>query len=143
MDNPNIDLAVSYYEALNRRDFNFYDDLFTDDVAFAAVGGVTGSGKATIAFFDRIWTTAFSDFTITGIYHLGDGDRVVCHNRATGTHDGTLAMPDGSEVPATGRRLDAPYFASFEMRNGRICHEHIYFDRMLLAEQLGLLPAHV
>jgi ketosteroid isomerase-like protein len=142
MGNPNIDLAVGYYEALNRRDFTFYDGVFTDDVVFEAVGGVSGSGKETVTFFDRIWTTAFSDFHIAGTYHLGDGDRVVCHNRATGTHDGTLVMPDGGEVPPTGRTLDAPFFASFEVRDGRLCHEHIYFDRMLLAEQLGLLPAH-
>lgn len=143
MNHPNIDLAVGYYEALNRRDFTFYPELFTDDVTFESVGGVTGRGAATIAGFDRIWTTAFGDFTITGIYHLAHDDRVVCHNRASGTHDGILLMPDGSQVPPTGRRLDAPYFASFRVRDGRISHEHIYFDRMLLLEQLGLAPAHV
>ena len=141
MSNANIDLAVNYYEALNRRDFDAYDTLFNDDVAFQAVGGVAGSGIETVKFFDRIWVTAFSDFTIVGIFHVGDGDRVICHNRATGTHDGTLMMPDGSEVPATGRTLDAPFFASFEVRDGKIATEHIHFDRMLLAEHLRLLPA--
>jgi len=140
MSNPNIELAISYYEALNRRDFDAYNVLFADDVTFEAVGGVAGSGLATVKFFDNIWPAAFSDFTVERIYHLGDGNRVVCHNRATGTHDGTLLMPDGSEVPATGHKVNAPYFASFEIRNGKIVSEHIYFDRMLLAEQLGLIP---
>ena len=142
MNHPNIALAVGYYEALNRRDFGFYDAVFTDEVTLAAPGGVTGAGKPFVQHFDSIWTTAFSDFTITGIYHLADGDRVVCHNRASGTHDGVLVMPDGTEVPPSGRRFEAPYFASFVVRDGKLCHEHVYFDRMLLAEQLGLLPAH-
>ena len=140
MSNPNIELAISYYEALNRRAFDAYNVLFADDVTFEAAGGVAGSGLETVKFFDHIWPAAFSDFTIEGIYHLGDGNRVVCYNRATGTHDGTLLMPDGSEVPATGHKFNAPYFASFEVRNGKIVSAHIYFDRMLLAEQLGLIP---
>jgi len=138
MSNPNLELVISYYEALNRRDFDAYDDKFAHDVSFESVGGVSGTGLDTVKFFDRIWTTAMSDFTVVGGYHLGDGDRVVCHNRATGIHDGTLLMPDGSEVPATSHRLDAPYFASFEVRGGKIVSELIYFDRLLLIEQLQL-----
>ena len=141
MSSRNVDLAVRYYEALNRRDLDAFDALFADDVTFEAVGGVAGSGIDSVKFFDGIWTTAFSDFTIEGIFHVGDGDRVVCHNRATGTHDGPLLLPDGSEVPATGNTISAPYFAAFEVHDGKIVSEHIYFDRMLLSEQLGLVPA--
>jgi steroid delta-isomerase-like uncharacterized protein len=141
MSNSNIDLVVSYYEALNRRDFGAYDALFADDVIFESVGGVAGSGIDTVKSFDGIWARACSDFTVKGIFHVGDGDRVVCHNRATGSHDGMLHMPDGSEVPATGSMLNATYFPSFEVRSGKIASKQIYFDRMLLGEQLGLIPA--
>lgn len=78
MSNANIDLAVSYYEALNRRDFDAYN-------------------PETVKFFDHIWPTAFSDVTIEGINHLSDGNRVACHNRATGTHDGTLLNPQSGD----------------------------------------------
>jgi ketosteroid isomerase-like protein len=142
MQHANSQLAVDYYEALNRRDFAVYDALLTDDVTLAAPGGVLVRGKQAVAAFDQIWTAAFSDFTIVGGFHLADDDRIVCHNRATGTHDGTLVMPDGSEVAATGRRLDAPFFASFDVRGDRLSSELVYFDRMLLAEELGLLPLH-
>jgi ketosteroid isomerase-like protein len=136
-----IQLAVGYYESVNRRDFSFYDATFTEDVAFALVGGASGTGRDTIRFADQIWVRAASDFRIEGIYHLGDGNRVVCHNRALGTHDGILVMPDGSEVPPTGMTFNIPYFASFEIRRGQIASELIYIDRMELAEQLGLLDA--
>lgn len=142
MNNANIQLAVDYYEALNRRDFGVYDSLVTADITLSAPGGVHVHGAPAVAAFDRVWTAAFSDFTITGGFHLADDERIVCHNRATGTHDGTLVMPDGSEVAPTGRRLDAPYFASFDVRDGRLSSELVYFDRMLLAEQLGLVPLH-
>jgi ketosteroid isomerase-like protein len=142
LPHANTQLAIGYYEALNRRDFGFYDATFTDDVTLAAPGGVSVHGKPAVAAFDQIWTRAFSDFTIVGGFHVADDERIVCHNRATGTHDGILVMPDGSEVPPTGRRLDAPYFASFDVRDGRLSSQLVYFDRMLLAEELGLLPLH-
>ena len=120
------------------RDFDAYDDMFADDVAFESVGGVSGTGVETVKFFDNIWVNAASDWNIEGIYHLRDGDRVVCHNRASGIHDGTLLLPDESEVPATGNKVDAKYFASFEVRDGKIVSELIYFDRIILVEQLRL-----
>lgn len=138
MTDPNVELIIRYYEALNRRDFGAYDDMFAPDVSLRSVGDVTGTGVEAVKSFDRGWTTAMSNFTVVGGYHLGDGDRVVCHNRATGVHDGLLVLPDGSDVPPTGHRVDAPYFASFEVRGGRIVSEEIYFDRMLLIEQLQL-----
>lgn len=138
MTNPNVELIISYYEAFNRRDFDAYDDKFGPDVSFRSVGGVAGTGVEAVKSFDTGWTRAMSDFIVVGGYHVGDGDRVVCHNRATGVHDGLLLLPDGSQVPPTGHRLDAPYFASFEVRGGRIVSEEIYFDRMLLIEQLQL-----
>jgi len=142
MDHPDIQLAVGYYEAINRRDASVYAERFTDDATLTAPGGVHARGPEAIAAFDSVWTGAFSDFTIVGDFHVADGGRVVCYNRATGTHDGTLVMPDGSEVPPTGRRLDAPFFGAFEVRDGRIASQLIYFDRMIVAESLGLLPTH-
>ena len=138
MSKANVELVISYYEAFNRRDFDAYDDMFADDVAFESVGGVSGTGVETVKFFDNIWVNAASDWNIEGIYHLRDGDRVVCHNRASGIHDGTLLLPDESEVPATGNKVDAKYFASFEVRDGKIVSELIYFDRIILVEQLRL-----
>ncbi len=142
MNNANIQLAVDYYEAINRRDFGVYDSLMTADITLSAPGGVHVQGTPAVAAFDRVWTAAFSDFTIIGGFHLADDQHIVCYNRATGTHDGTLVMPDGSEVAPTGRHLDAPYFASFDVRDGHLSSQLIYFDRMLLAEQLGLVPLH-
>ncbi len=137
---PNIDLVVRYYEALNARRLDHYDELFDPDVHFTSVGGVEGTGVDLVKFFDQVWLTASSDFTITGLFHVADGDRVVCHNHARGVHDGTLLMPDGTEVPATGAMLDGPYFASFVIRDGKIVDEQIYIDRMMIAEALGLVP---
>jgi hypothetical protein len=101
LSNPNIELAISYYEALNRRDFDAYNVLFADDLTFEAVGGVAGSGLETVKFFDNIWPAAFSDFTVEGIYHLGDGNRVVC---TTGRPAPTTAS---SSCPTDPNRLGA------------------------------------
>lgn len=143
MSNPDVDLVVSYYEARNRRDDDHYDVTHAPDVTFTAVGGVEGQGIDLVKAFDAVWVDACSDFHIEGVFHVGDGGRVVCHNIALGTHDGTLVLPDGTEVAPTGATIGGPYFAAFEVRDGKIVSEQIYFDRMMVAEQVGLVPAPV
>jgi len=139
MSNQNIQLAIRYYAALNARDFGAYDQIFSPNVEIEGVGGARGTGIEAVKAFDRVWVDGASNFKIHGIFHVGDGDRVVCHNRAEGIHDGVLRLP-GGDVPATGRTIGGVYFAAFQIRAERIATALIYFDRMVIAEQLGVVP---
>ena len=137
---PDIELVTRYYEHMNDRALERYDDTHHPDVALWSVGGVEAAGIDAVRAFDSVWLTASSDFHVEGLFHLAGDGRVVCHNRALGTHDGVLRLPDGTEVAATGVTIGGPYFASFEVRDGKIASESVYFDRMLIAEQVGLVP---
>jgi predicted ester cyclase len=65
---------------------------------------------------------------------------VVVEGRWIGDHTGPLRMPDGSEVPPTGRPLDLPYAHVAELVGGRFSSWRVYFDTAAMMQQLGLMP---
>lgn len=131
-----------YYEAFNARDWGAYPDLFTPDAELLvpdspdrepAVVGPDGMAR-----FDRIWTGGFPDGKIRQLAATSDGvAQVMSENRLTGHHTGALDVPGGTIAP-TGRVFDAPYVATFVVRDARIASQHLYYDRMAVAEILGL-----
>ena len=42
-------------------------------------------------------------------------------------------------IPPTGRRVDVPHVVVMEFRDGKIAHEHIYWDQACVLVQIGLL----
>ncbi len=68
MNHPDIDLAVSYYGAINARDPDHYRLTQARDVAYQAVGRVTSTGIDAVRSFGSIWLKASSDFHIDGIF---------------------------------------------------------------------------
>ena len=42
-------------------------------------------------------------------------------------------------VPATNRRVEVPMVAIVRFRDGKLAHEHIYWDQASVLKQLGLL----
>jgi ketosteroid isomerase-like protein len=51
-----------------------------------------------------------------------------------------LRTPTG-EIPPTGRAVDLDYIQVLRFRDGRHVSFHLMFDRLLMLEQLGLVPA--
>src|SRR5438045_6000715 len=44
-------------------------------------------------------------------------------------------------IPPTGRRVEVPLVVIVRFRDGRLAHEHIYWDQASVLVQLGLLDA--
>ena len=57
-----------------------------------------------------------------------------------GTHRGPLTLPDGTEVPATGKRAEATGAEIVRFRDGKVVEHNLYFDNLAAMAQLGLLP---
>ncbi len=126
-----------YYQAINEGDWDAYEELFTSDAALEAPGGVTAVGPAGMRTFDQVFKTAASDFTVTTLSQVAAGAFVMSENVAEGTQTGALVSPSGV-FPATGRRFGGKYVGVFELRDGRIAAQRIYYDRLALVEQLGM-----
>jgi predicted ester cyclase len=98
-----------------------------------------GEGKEACADFFGSWFTAFPDahVEIHGL-HIID-DVAVEEGTFTGTHDGVLRSPMG-DVPPTGRSVSVDYIQVLRFRDGKHCSFNLMFDRLLMLEQLGLIP---
>jgi ketosteroid isomerase-like protein len=133
---PN-DLVTRYYRAIGDADWAVYEEVFTPDVALEAFGGVTGIGVDAVRAFDQVWKNAAPDFTVTPLLVVQNGESVACEIRVWGTHTGVLSLPTG-DVPPTGIEIGGKGVGIFEIRDGRLSAQRIYFDRMPLVEALGL-----
>ena len=78
------------------------------------------------------------DTTINPISRTVGADRVVDEMIFSFTH--TREMPwmlPG--VPPTNRRVEIPLVAIVRFRDGKLAHEHIYWDQASVLKQIGLL----
>jgi ketosteroid isomerase-like protein len=127
-------------ETFNAHDIYGFADELADDVVFQAPGGMSGEGEAACLEFYGSWFGAFSDAHVeVRDLHIID-DVVVEEGRFTGTHDGVLHSPTG-DVPPTGRSVSLDYIHVLRFRDGKHTSFKLMFDRLLLLEQLGLIPA--
>ena len=81
---------------------------------------------------------AFPDAKISLDSMLAEGDNVAFEMTWTGTHQGPLEMPDGSELPATGLTVSFPVAVMLETADGLISRERQYYDNLGILDQLGV-----
>jgi len=127
-------------ETYNAHDLDGFAEVLADDVVFEAPGGMRGEGKAACVEFFGSWLGAFPDahVEVHGL-HLVD-DVAVEEGTFTGTHNGVLHGPMG-DVPPTGRSVRVDYIQVLRFRDGKHVSFNLMFDRLLMLEQLGLIPA--
>ena len=56
------------------------------------------------------------------------------------SNTGPLVLPDGTDLPATGKRVELKGMDLAQMRDGKVAVQHMYYDNMARNRQLGLLP---
>ncbi|HEX8217574.1 MAG TPA: ester cyclase [Chloroflexia bacterium] len=83
-----------------------------------------------------MFAAAFPDHHSTIEAQIAEGDTVVTRGMFSGTHQGD--MPG---LPASGKRMNVPYFAMDRLENGKIVERHEQFDQLLMLQQLGFMPA--
>jgi steroid delta-isomerase-like uncharacterized protein len=126
-------------EAFNSHDVDGLIAMYADDAEFRGPGGLVLRDKAGIEQFTRGWFQGFPDCRIDASSVIESGDRIIEEAVFVGTHTGVFPTPMG-DIPPTGRRVEGRFVDVFEFRDGRCVSDHLYFDRMELMEQLGLVP---
>jgi ketosteroid isomerase-like protein len=127
-------------DTFNAHDINGFAEVLADDVVFEAPGGMRGEGKEACTEFFGSWFSAFPDAHVdVHDVHFSD-DVAVEEGTFTGTHDGVLHTPTG-DVPPTGLPVAVGYIQVLRFRDGKHVSFHLMFDRLLMLEQLGLVPA--
>lgn len=99
-----------------------------------------GAGSRDVRrFYERYFVGKWpADTTVSQISRTTGEDQVVDELILRFTHDVPLAfMLPG--VPPTGKPVELPVVVVMKFENGKIAHEHIYWDQASLLVQVGLL----
>jgi predicted ester cyclase len=126
-------------DTFNAHDIDGFTSVLADDVVYRAPG-VSGRGKTACAEFFAGWFGAFPDAHVEVHALHVTGDAAVEEGTFTGTHNGVLRSPAG-EIPPTGRPVTIYYLQVLRFRDGKHVSFNLMFDRLLMLEQLGLIPA--
>ena len=105
-------------------------------------GGIGGQGVRRF-YSDHFINQIPKDATVTPISRTIGKDQVVDELIVSFTHDTQwdYLLPG---VPPTGKRVELPHVVVMKFENGKITHEHIYWDQASLLVQVGLLdPANI
>ncbi|WP_433323769.1 ester cyclase [Spirillospora sp. CA-294931] len=142
-------------EAFRERDRSWnarakdFIDAHTVDVVVHRPGSrePTRGNRAHWEEMEALWD-AFTDVTIGPVgpdgsprygTQFGSGDVVCATSVVSGTHDGELNL-FGKLIPPTGRRVEITLCTVARFENGKIAEEHLFYDLMLLAKDLGVWP---
>jgi predicted ester cyclase len=82
----------------------------------------------------------FTDVQWTVESFVEQGDSFADEWIFRGTHTAPFLLPDGTELPATGKRIEIRGMELVRMRDGKIVVDNLYYDNLGIAAQLGLLP---
>lgn len=124
----------------NNGDIDAMVALYSRD---AVLVGPDGRHEGTDAIRKQ-WTdqkAAFPNAQVESILEVEDGDTLVSEFIFRGTNKGALQLPDGSELPATGKSVEIRGVTIAKVADGKIVSETMYFDNMAVYAALGLLPS--
>jgi predicted ester cyclase len=132
-------LLERYVELYNAGDLDGVMDLYAENSVQLMPDG-TFEGRSAIR--DRLGKelAAFSDLAHRYTSYVEEDDAFADEWVFVGTHTGSLVLPDGTELPPTGKRVEVQGMELVRVRDGKIVVDNLYFDNLAVAAQLGLLP---
>jgi len=135
----NRKLLDHYVERYNAGDLDGVMELYAEDAVQIMPDG-TYEGWNTVR--DRL-AQELDGFT--GLNHtvrsfVEQGDTFADEWTFVGTHTGPFRLPDGSELPPTGKRVEIRGMEVVQVRDGEIVLNALYYDNLASMAQLGLIP---
>ena len=135
----NRSLLERYVELYNAGDLDAVMDLYAEDAVQIMPDG-TFEGRSAIRERLARDLAAFSDVAYTVRSFVEQGDAFADEWTFAGTHTGPLLLPDGTQLPPTGKRVEIKGMELVQVRDGKIVIDNLYYDAMAVLAQLGLLP---
>jgi steroid delta-isomerase-like uncharacterized protein len=135
----NKELLERYVELYNAGDLDACMQLYAQDASQRMHDGVFEGVDAIAERLARD-LTAFPDANYVVESFFAEGDKFADEWTFTGTNTGPLRLPDGSEIPATGKPVEIKGMEYVEVRDGKIVVDNLYYDFLAAVAQLGLVP---
>jgi steroid delta-isomerase-like uncharacterized protein len=135
----NRQLLDRYVERYNAGDLDGVMDLYAEDAVQIMPDG-TYEGWNTVRERLAQELDGFTDLNHTVRSFVEQGDLFADEWTFVGTHTGSFRLPDGTELPPTGKRVEIRGMEVVRVRDGKIVLNSLYYDTMAVAVQLGLVP---
>ena len=135
----NEKLLDHYVERYNAGDLDTVMTLYTEDASQAMHDGTFVGRTAIRARLARDFV-AFPDLHYKVVRFLDEGDDFADEWTIAGTHNGPFKLPDGGEIPPTGRHVEIKGMEFVRVRDGKIAIDNLYYDSVAVLAQLGVLP---
>jgi steroid delta-isomerase-like uncharacterized protein len=135
----NKSLLERYVELYNAGDLEACMELYADDAVQMMPEG-TFQGRGAIRQRLARDLTACPDATYTVRSFVEQGDTFADEWALAGTHTGPFALPDGTQLPPTGKRVEITGMEFVQVRDGKIVIDNLYYDNVAVLAQLGLIP---
>jgi steroid delta-isomerase-like uncharacterized protein len=135
----NKKLLDRYVERYNAGDLDGVMDLYAEDAVQIMPDG-TYEGWNTVRERLAQELDGFTDLNHTVRSFVEQGDLFADEWTFVGTHTGSFRLPDGTELPPTGKRVEIRGMEVVRVRDGKIVLNSLYYDTMAVAVQLGLVP---
>jgi steroid delta-isomerase-like uncharacterized protein len=132
-------LLERYVERYNAGDLDACLDLYAGDAVQTMPDG-TFEGRSAIRERLARDLNACPDAAYTVGSFVEQGDSFADEWTFAGTHTGPLLLPDGTQLPPTGKRLEIRGMELVRVREGKIVIDNLYYDNTAVLAQLGLLP---
>ena len=136
----NRKLLDRYVERYNAGDLDAVMDLYAEDATQLMPDG-TFEGRSAIRKRLAQELNAFSDIAHRVESFIEQGDAFADEWTFVGTHTGPFALPDGSQLPPTGKRVELRGMEFCRVGDdGKLIVDNLYYDNTTAAAQLGLVP---
>jgi steroid delta-isomerase-like uncharacterized protein len=135
----NRSLLERYVELYNAGDLDACMELYAEDAVQRMHDG-TFAGRAAIRERLARDLTACPDAAYTVGSFVEQGDSFADEWTFAGTQTGPFSLPDGTQLPPAGKRLEIKGMELVQVRDGKIVIDNLYYDAMAILVQLGIIP---
>jgi steroid delta-isomerase-like uncharacterized protein len=135
----NRKLLDRYVERYNAGDLDGVMDLYAEDAVQIMPDG-TFEGWNSVRERLAQELDGFTDLNHTVRSFVEQGDSFADEWTFVGTHTGPFRLPDGTELPPTGKRVEIRGMELVQVRDGKVILNTLYYDNLAVAVQLGLVP---
>jgi len=137
---PNRELLERYVERYNAGDLDACMELYAEDAVQRMAEGITFAGRSAIRERLARELAGFSDATYTVGSFVEQGDSFADEWTFVGTQTGPFLLPDGTQLPPSGKRVEIRGMELVQVRDGKIVLDNLYWDNLAVLVQLGLMP---
>ena len=135
----NRQLLDRYVELYNAGDLDGVMDLYADEATQLMPEGLF-EGKAAIRERLARDLEACPDIAWRVESFVEEVDAFSDEWSFVATHTGPFRLPDGTELPPSGKQVALRGMEYVQVRDGKIVVDNLYYDNLAVMTQLGLVP---